>query len=212
MFTYKDIEVHWQGHASFKIKSRNKVVYIDPYQIKEQEKGDYVLITHSHYDHLSLEDLQKVVGENTTIVCSVDCMDKIQELPAKAVEPMEPFKSLDLEGIKIRTTPAYNIGKKFHPEGNSWLGFVIEMQFVKIFYAGDTDLLEELKNIECDIALLPVSGTYTMTAEEAAALANAISPKVVAIPMHYGAIIGDKEDAERFKKLCTCPVEVLKKG
>ena len=209
MFKHKDIEVHWLGHASFKITSRSKTVYIDPYQIKNEEKADYVLLTHSHYDHLSVEDLKKVVGENTTIVCSVDCLEHIKQIPSKAVEPMEPFKSIDLEGIKISTTPAYNIGKKFHPEGNSWLGFIIEMQFIKVYHAGDTDLLEELKKVTCDIALLPVGGHYVMGPEEAAELANVIKPKIITIPMHYGSVVGSKEDADKFKSLCNCEVQIL---
>lgn len=211
MFEHKDIHIHWLGNAGFKIKTRSKVIYIDPYQIKETEKANYVFLTHSHQDHLSLEDLQKVVDENTVIVCSVDCLEQLGELPSNNIEPMEPFKSLDLLGVKVETTPAYNLGKKFHPEGNSWLGFVIELENIRIFHSGDTDVLEELKKVECDIALLPVSGTYVMNAEEAAELANTIQPKVAVIPMHYGSVVGTTEDAEKFKSLCKGNVVILEK-
>ena len=210
MFKYRDIEIHWLQHASFKIKTRNKLIYIDPYQLKQQEPADFVFLTHSHYDHLSIEDLKKVVTEKTIIVCAVECLDKLEEITAGSIEPMEPYKSLDLEGLKVQTTPAFNLTKKFHPEGNNWVGFIIDVEKVKIYHAGDTDMLEDLKKIECDIALLPVSGTYVMDAEEAAELANTIKPKVVAIPMHYGTIIGSVEDAEKFKSLCKCNVEILK--
>ena len=210
MFKYRDIEIHWLQHASFKIKTRNKLIYIDPYQLKQQEPADFVFLTHSHYDHLSIEDLKKVVTEKTIIVCAVECLDKLEEITVGSIEPMEPYKSLDLEGLKVQTTPAFNLTKKFHPEGNNWVGFIIDVEKVKIYHAGDTDMLEDLKKIECDIALLPVSGTYVMDAEEAAELANTIKPKVVAIPMHYGTIVGSVEDAEKFKSLCKCNVEILK--
>lgn len=196
--------IKWLGHAGFKIKGE-KTIYIDPFKIKETEPADIIIITHEHFDHLSPEDIKKIQTGKTVIVTTPDCFSKV----SGNVKTITPGKTLVVDGIKIEAVPSYNINKQFHPKSNGWIGVIVTISGMRIYHAGDTDNIPEMsyfKNI--DVALLPVSGTYVMTAEEAADAANKIMPKV-AVPMHYGAIVGTKADAERFKGLCKCKVEIL---
>ncbi|MCD6413749.1 MAG: MBL fold metallo-hydrolase [Elusimicrobia bacterium] len=188
----------WLGHASFRIEG-SKTIYIDPYNLKEeQKKADIVCVTHSHYDHLSVKDIKKIADDKTVIVAPVDASSKL----SGKVKKVNPGDVVEVEGVKIEVYPAYNTNKTFHPKSNNWVGYVIEMDGRRIYHAGDTDFIEEMKNLKnIDIALLPVSGTFVMTSEEAAAAAKTINPKI-AVPMHWGAgIVGDRSDAENFGKL-----------
>lgn len=203
-----DVELKWLGHAGFLIKN-SKVIYIDPYNIQEGEKADFIFITHSHYDHCSVQDIAKIVKEGTRIVCTADCQSKIMKLkiPVK-MEIVQPGKEIDFPDVKISTLPAYNIDKHFHPKEEAWVGYLIKMNNTLIYHAGDTDSIPEMKNLTGYnhaenklVALLPVGGRYTMTAEEAAEAGKIIKP-YLAIPMHYGTIVGTKEDAEEFVQLC----------
>jgi len=196
--------IKWLGHAGFKIKGE-KTVYIDPFKINDKEPADIIIITHEHFDHLSPEDISKIQTGKTVVVTTPDCYSKV----SGNVKTINPGTSLVVDGIKIEAVPAYNTNKQFHPKANGWIGVVVAINGKRVYHAGDTDSIPEmasLKNI--DIALLPVSGTYVMTAEEAADAANKIMPKV-AVPMHYGSIVGSRADAERFKSLCKCKVEIL---
>lgn len=196
--------VKWLGHAGFRIKGE-KTIYIDPFKIKETEPADIIIITHEHFDHLSPEDINKIQTGKTVVVTTPDCLIKV----SGNVKAINPGTILNVDGIQIEAVPAYNTNKQFHPRANGWVGVILTVNGKRIYHAGDTDNIPEmtsLKNI--DVALLPVSGTYVMTAEEAADAANKIMPKV-AVPMHYGAIVGTKADAEKFKKLCKCKVEIL---
>ena len=196
--------IKWLGHAGFKITGE-KIIYIDPFKIKETEPADIIIITHEHFDHLSEEDIKKIQVGKTVIVVTSDCFSKV----SGNVKTLSPGKSINIDGIKIDGVAAYNINKNFHPKGNSWMGVVITVNGKRIYHAGDTDNIPEMSSLKnIDIALLPVSGTYVMTAEEAANAANKINPKV-AVPMHYGSIIGRRTDAEKFKSLCKCRVEIL---
>ena len=196
--------ITWLGHAGFKIKGE-KTVYIDPFKIKETEPADIIIITHEHFDHLSPEDIDKIQTGKTVIVTTPDCLIKV----SGNIKAINPGTVLNVGGIEIEAVPAYNTNKQFHPRANGWVGVIVTVNGKRIYHAGDTDNIPEmsaLKNI--DVALLPVSGTYVMTAEEAADAANKIMPKV-AVPMHYGAIVGTRADAEKFKRLCKCKVEIL---
>ena len=196
--------ITWLGHAGFKIKGE-KTVYIDPFKINETEPADIIIITHEHFDHLSPEDIRKIQTGKTIIVTTPDCYSKV----SGNVKTISPGQTLNVDGIKIEAVPAYNSNKQFHPKPKGWIGVVVTINGKRIYHAGDTDNIPEmsaLKNI--DVALLPVSGTYVMTSEEAADAANKIMPKV-AVPMHYGSIVGTKADAEKFKKLAKCRVEIL---
>ena len=190
-------------HSSIRIEGENKIIYIDPYRIKEEKNdADIIFITHSHYDHFSEEDILNVKSDNTRIVVTTDLLEKTLELGFKKEEIIivnqnNLYTILD---IAVNTIPAYNINKQFHPKESNWVGYILTIEGKSIYVAGDTDINEENKNVKCDIALLPVGGTYTTNYEEAAELANLINPELV-IPMHYGEIVGEKEDAIKFKKL-----------
>lgn len=196
-------KIVWLGHDSFRIDAE-KTVYIDPYQISSGPEADLILITHEHFDHCSPEDVSKIQGPGTVIVTEKDSAKKL----SGDVRVLKPGESLELDGVKIRTVPSYNTDKDFHPRANAWLGFIVEVEGGTIYHAGDTDFIPEMKDFEVDIALLPVSGTYVMTSEQAIKAAIAVNPKL-AIPMHYGAIVGDEKDAADFKKALEGKVEVL---
>jgi len=187
--------IKWLGHAGFKIKGE-KVIYIDPFQIGEDEKADIILITHEHYDHCSPEDIAKIQKESTVFVTIDSCTSKL----GGHIKTVKPGDELSIESVHIKAVPSYNIGKKFHEKSTNKVGFIVTIDGESVYHAGDTDFIPEMKDIHADIALLPVSGTYVMTAEEAVRAAEAIKPEYV-IPMHYGSIVGSKSDAETFKKL-----------
>ncbi len=176
------------GHAGFKITS-DKVIYIDPFQISDTEKADIILITHTHYDHFSEKDIKKIKKADTKIVAPTDAtIDSV---------PMRPGDIENVDGITVEAVAAYNTDKNFHQKTSSWNGYIITIEGKRIYHAGDTDIIPEMNSIKADVALLPVSGTYVMTAEQAAQAALTIKPKL-AIPMHFGSIVGSRADAEAF--------------
>src|SRR4030043_378087 len=202
------VQIKWLGNSGFLIKN-SSIIYIDPYNIKEgHEKADFVLLTHSHYDHCSIDDLNKIVQEGTRIICPADCQSKILkfDFPVK-MELVEPDKEYEFGQLKISTLPAYNIDKSFHPKEGGGVGFLIKINDILIYHAGDTDKIPEMQKLTGYqgkelIALLPVGGRFTMNAEEAAEAATLIKP-TLAIPMHYGSIVGTEEDAREFVEICT---------
>jgi len=198
--------ITWLGHDGFKIKD-DKVIYIDPYELEDGEPADLILVTHDHYDHCSPQDIAKIQTEETEIVTIAACARKLRG----RVHTVRPGDRLTVQGIEIEAVPAYNINKRFHPKGAGHVGFVVTVGGQRIYHAGDTDFIPEMREIEADIALLPVSGVYVMTAEEAAKAAEAIRPKV-AVPMHHGSIVGSAQDARRFEELCPVEVQILEKG
>ena len=186
-------------HSSIKINN----IFIDPFELKEDyDNADYIFITHSHYDHFSEEDILKIKDDNTIIVIPNDLKDSVLKLGFKEnkIIIVEPNKEYNIDGISFETIPAYNIEKQFHPKANNWVGYIIDMYGIKYYIAGDTDITEENKKVKCDVAFVPVGGTYTMDYREAAALVNEIKPKI-AVPIHYGSIVGAAEDANQFIKL-----------
>jgi len=217
-----DVEIKWLGHSGFLIKN-SKVIYIDPYNIHDvDEKADLILITHSHYDHCSFSDIKKIIKERTKIILPADCQSKITrfDIPIK-MEIIEPGQEIDFGNIGISALPSYNIDKHFHPKEESWVGYLIKMNGVVVYHAGDTDIIPEMQNLTGHkqkekkfVALLPVGGRFTMNSEEAAESARVIKP-FLAIPMHYGSVVGTEEDAIEFVKLCKenkINAEILKKG
>lgn len=196
--------IHWLGHDCFKIAS-DIIIYTDPYNIKKQDKADIILITHEHFDHCSPDDIKKIQTKDTVIVAPSDCASKL----TGTVKTIKTGETLSLKGVAIQAVPAYNTNKQFHTKNKGWVGYIITVKGVRIYLAGDTDYIPEMNSLKnIDIALLPVSGTYVMTAEEAAQAAMAIQPKI-AIPMHYGAIVGAVADAKKFEKLLKGKVEVV---
>jgi L-ascorbate metabolism protein UlaG (beta-lactamase superfamily) len=196
-------KITWLGHDGFRIDA-SKTVYIDPYEIDSSEPADIILITHEHFDHCSPDDAAKVQNAQTVIITEKDSAGKL----SGDVRVMQPGEKLTIDGVTIEATPAYNLNKNFHPKENGWLGFIIDIDGVRIYHAGDSDFIPEMESLNVDIALLPVSGTYVMTSDEAVEAALAINPGL-AIPMHYGAIVGDATDADNFKDKLQGKVEVL---
>ena len=196
----ENIEVLY--HSSIRI-SKNKVIYIDPFKIdKNYNDADIVFITHDHYDHYSEEDIDKVINENTTIIIPEELLTKIlrKGINKNAVITVESNKEYMVQGIKFETIPAYNTNKTFHPKENDWVGYIITLDGIRYYIAGDTDITEENRKVKCDVAFVPVGGTYTMDFKEAAQLINEIQPKI-AVPIHYGSVVGTKQDATDFIKL-----------
>jgi L-ascorbate metabolism protein UlaG (beta-lactamase superfamily) len=187
--------IFWLGHDGFMIKADDKIVIIDPYQIAIVEPADILLITHAHYDHCSPEDVEKLQNDSTVIVTEPESADQL----SGEIRIMKPGDAIDVNGTKIEAVAAYNTNKKFHPKEKNWLGFIITLGGNRIYHAGDTDLIEEMADLNVDIALLPVSGTYVMTAAEAIEAAKLIKPKI-AIPMHYDSLVGSEVDAKVFAK------------
>lgn len=209
MYEFKGIKLHWLGHDGFLIETSKKI-YIDPFKIHAAEKADIILLTHSHYDHCCIDDIGKIATNNTIIICPADCLSKLNQFNVGEIKPVEPGQSIKLDGILIEAVAAYNPAKPFHPRINNWVGYILIIDGIRIYHAGDSDLTEEMSNVKCDIALLPVSGTFVMTAEEAAEASARIKPKI-AIPMHYGEIIGSAADAKLFKEKASCEVVILDK-
>ena len=196
----ENIEVLY--HSSIRI-SKNKAIYIDPFKIdKDYNDADIVFITHDHFDHYSEEDIYKVINENTIIIIPKELLTKILRkwINKNAVITVESNKEYMVQGIKFETIPAYNTNKTFHPKENDWVGYIITLDGIRYYIAGDTDITEENRKVKCDVAFVPVGGTYTMDFKEAAQLINEIQPKI-AVPIHYGNVVGTKQDATDFIKL-----------
>lgn len=197
--------LHWLGHDSFRI-DQPIVIYLDPWRLPPgSPAADLILVSHEHHDHCSPEDVERVRKDSTTVITNHTAAADL----SPPVTVLQVGESMEVRGVTVEAIPAYNIGKPFHRKQAGHLGFVITLGEERLYFTGDADYIPEMDNIVCDVALLPVSGKYVMTAEEAAQAAEAIQPKV-AIPMHYGAgVVGTKEDAERFRDLSPIPVVIM---
>ena len=196
----ENIEVLY--HSSIRI-NKEKTIYIDPFKIdRNYNDADIVFITHDHYDHYSEEDIDKVINENTTIIIPEELLTKLLKkgINKNAIITVEPNEKYVVQGIKFETIPAYNTNKTFHSKKNGWVGYIIIINGIRYYIAGDTDITEENKQVKCDVAFVPVGGTYTMDFKEAANLINEIKPKI-AIPIHYGSVVGTEQDAIDFIRL-----------
>lgn len=202
-------------HSSIRLQtSRGTVIYVDPFGFEtEPHDADLILITHTHYDHFSPDDIAKVRMTHTVFVMPATSMGEFIKagFTNEAAAFLVPYeKAMPLPGIEIETVPAYNISKGFHPEDNAWMGYIVDIDDTLVYIAGDTDDLPENRTIKCDIALVPVGGTYTMNVSEAAAFVNALKP-TVAIPEHYGTIVGSTDDGARFAELVDPDIQVVLK-
>ena len=189
-------------HSSIAIR-KEKTIYIDPFKINENyNDADIIMITHDHFDHYSEQDIEKVRKSDSIIVIPESLYTKVLKIGfmEENIITVEPNKKYIAKNVKFTTIPAYNVDKQFHPKENGWVGYLIKLDGNIYYIAGDTDITTENRDVECDVAFLPIGGTYTMNYEEAAMLANIIKPNIV-VPIHYGEIVGKKEDAEKFKSL-----------
>ena len=201
------MDIKWYGHDSIRIGN----LFIDPFKISTNDKAEIILITHSHFDHCSVEDIRKLFKPDAIIVCPPDCISKLKGLEVRNLHIVRPGDSLVLPSYKVDIVAAYNKNKDFHPKQNEWVGYIVTFNDVKYYHAGDTDVIPEMSNVKCDYAFLPVSGVYTMTAVEAVKAVEMIKPKV-AIPIHYGSgVVGKEENAIEFKELASkyCQVIIL---
>ncbi|MFA6974211.1 MAG: MBL fold metallo-hydrolase [Parcubacteria group bacterium] len=203
------IELKWLGHSGFLIKN-HRIIYIDPYNIKEGlPKADMIFITHGHYDHCSVEDIKKVIKDGTKIFVTADAQSKVVrfDIPIEIII-VEPNQDIDLGDVKVSTVFSYNVDKHFHQREEGWVGYVIKMNDCIICHLGDTDVIPEMQKLtgykQLDknfVVLFPVGGRFTMSAEEAFEAAKIIKPSL-AIPMHWGTVIGSEDDAKEFVDLC----------
>ncbi|MDA4130357.1 MAG: MBL fold metallo-hydrolase [Thaumarchaeota archaeon] len=216
MFEYQGVKITWLGHDGFKIEDGGKTLVIDPFQLKQKVPADYVLVSHEHQDHSNAEDLKKVVKPNETIIVGIQASkSEIEKASPMEIKIVKPGDRVKLGNFEVRAVPAYNTnkfrspGKPFHPKEDGKVGYIIKTNSgVSIYHTGDSDLIPEMQNLMPDIALLPVSGTYVMTADEAVEAVRKIRPKI-AIPMHYGTIVGSESDARKFKGSAETEVHIL---
>lgn len=186
-------------------------IYIDPYKIEnETHNAKYLFITHSHYDHFSIEDIEKVRNEDTIFFVTPDCKEKLLEIGVdeKRIVTVVPDEMYRFNKIEVQVIPAYNVNKEYHKKEYGWVGYLIKINGVTYYITGDTDVNEDIQNIKCDVLFVPIGGTYTMDYKEAANYTNSIKPKYV-IPIHYGTIVGKKEDGIEFAKLLDTKIECL---
>ena len=197
--------IHWLGHDSFRIDGKT-TIYLDPWNLRAgAPKADLILITHDHHDHCSPDDVAKISKEGTVVVTIAAAARQLKG----DVHAVKAGDSLTVGDISIEVVPAYNVNKHFHPQSAGHVGFIFTVADKRIYHAGDTDVIPEMDSIQADIALLPVSGKYVMTADEAVQAAQKINPRV-AIPMHYGAgVAGSIKDAKRFRDLLQGKVKVV---
>jgi L-ascorbate metabolism protein UlaG (beta-lactamase superfamily) len=203
--------IHWLGHDSFRLDG-SATVYIDPWKLPAgQPAAGVILVTHEHFDHLSVADIATLAGPDTVVVGPASVTGQLRDL---ATVTLAPGERAEVNGLDVLAVPAYNVSKfrepghPYHPRDAGGLGYVIALDGVRYYHAGDTDAVPEMADVQCDVALLPVGGTFTMTAEEAAAACELIDA-AAAVPMHYGEIVGDVRDAERFRDDCRIPVTIL---
>ena len=202
--------ISWFGQATIRIKTDSLVIYFDPYRIQQAEAADIILITHEHRDHLDPSSIAKLTTDKTIIVMPGSCRESAQEIKVKNIRYLSPGETTNIGEISVMAVPAYNITKaKFHPKSKNYLGYVVTIGGVRVYHAGDTERIPEMKQFQCDIACLPLGQNYTMNSVEEAA-ESALDVKArVAIPIHYGLAEGSDEDALKFQELLKDKVKVL---
>jgi L-ascorbate metabolism protein UlaG (beta-lactamase superfamily) len=200
--------IHWLGHATFRIEDGRTQIYVDPWKLPAgAPKADLILITHSHFDHYSADDIARIEQPGTSFVAPADVAAKLK---GKHVVAAAPGGDYAVGSLKIRAVPAYNTNKEFHKKSERWVGYVITLSDgTRVYHTGDSDVTPEMKAVKTDVAMMPCGGTYTMTAAEVAEAANAFKPAVL-IPMHWGDIVGTQADADTVAKSFTAGRTVIK--
>jgi L-ascorbate metabolism protein UlaG (beta-lactamase superfamily) len=217
MFDYKGIKIKWYGHDTFTLEKDIKIC-IDPFKLSKSIDANIILISHEHFDHCSVEDLKKISSDKTSIIAAKECLSKLGDIKCREKLSIIPGEEKTINGVKIRAINAYNIDKinpdtkrPFHPKEDNKVGFLIDIKGITIYHTGDSDLIPEMSDLRPEVLLVPVSGTYVMTAKEAAQAVEKIKPKI-AIPMHYGTLVGSENDAKEFRQLVkSCDVHILTK-
>ncbi|MCD7709228.1 MAG: MBL fold metallo-hydrolase, partial [Clostridiales bacterium] len=198
--TEKDLEnVRINTQSSIRIEGE-RIVYFDPFGIdKAAHDADLIFITHDHYDHFSPEDIEKVKNENTQIVFPEGLKKDMKKsgIAPEKWHAVKPGGKYEICGLAVETVAAYNKAKPFHEKRSGWVGYVVAMDGTRYYAMGDSDATREAEGVSCDVLFIPIGGTYTMDVREAAGLANKIRPQV-AVPIHYGSIVGKKSDADEF--------------
>ena len=215
MIEFQDVKFQWLGHDGFLITRNGSQVVIDPFRVEGNfSSADVIISTHQHGDHCSFDDISKFSSTETEIIGIPLARGTLEKIKCKKVHYVKPGDELQIKGIKFKMTPAYNVNKfrspgvPFHPKEDKHIGVIITLGSTRIYHTGDSDHIPEMSQIKTDVALLPVSGTYVMTHEEAIEAAKVLSPKL-AIPMHWGSgVVGDKSMAEKFAKGVKCPVKI----
>ncbi len=192
------------------MNKEGKVIYFDPFKIngKFKNDADVIFITHSHFDHFSPEDIMQIKKDSTVVVAPKDLQNDIERLEIEHYLIVSPNEINELNGMSFSTIPAYNTNKNFHKKEYDWVGYIVDIDGKKVYVAGDTDDTPEARSVKCDVALVPIGGTYTMNAEEAVELIKNMKPSEMAIPTHYQTIVGSKKDALKFKELLKDVVNV----
>ncbi len=205
----ENIVVFKQNHV--RIVFGGKTVHIDPFKTDSAPKdADFILITHDHFDHFSPEDIERTSSGSAVLIVPEKMIrkSKAAEKFVSKIVTVVPGKAYSVDGLEFETVPAYNVGKPFHPKSAGWVGYILNLGGKRVYIAGDTDATKEALAVRCDVALVPVGGTYTMNAREAAQLVNAIKPET-AIPVHYGGVVGSKNDGAEFGKAVDPSVSVV---
>ncbi len=204
------------AHSAIRIQSEDgTVIYFDPFElVDEPHDADCVFITHTHYDHLSPEDAAKVMNSRTVVVCPESALAETEQaLDAAEYRTMAPGSSMELGAIAVEAVPAYNVEPErlgFHPKENGWVGYVVAVDGVRYYVSGDTDQNPDNETVKCDVALIPIGGTFTMDPAQAAQFANTLKPQIV-VPTHYGSAVGKKEDVDAFEPLVDPAITVVRK-
>ena len=196
----------WYKQSGFRFTHMERNVYIDPWEVPEGEPAaDFILITHAHFDHFDKDTIEQLRHKQTIIVAPHDVA---RELSGERIIGVSPGERREIEGLKLEMVPAYNIGKDAHPKEKNWVGYIAEINGTRYYHAGDTDRIPEMGDIDTVVAMLPIGGTYTMNVDEAVLALENIGPQV-GIPMHYGFVVGEQSDGERFRERAEVPVELL---
>ena len=214
MSNFKTAQITVNTQSSIRIEStEGTVIYLDPLGIEgNPQDADLILVTHAHYDHFSPADIAKIRKDSTKVVVPSSMKGDMEKngFDLQSYLSMEAGDMISAAGIYIKAVPAYNKLKPFHPRRNGWIGYVLTVDGAKIYVAGDTDALKENTSIDCDIAMVPIGGTYTMNPKEAASFINSLKPAIV-IPTHYGSIVGKPADADEFARCVDQSIEVIRK-
>jgi L-ascorbate metabolism protein UlaG (beta-lactamase superfamily) len=203
--------IHWLGHDTFRLDG-SVTVYIDPWKLPAgQPRADVILVTHEHFDHLSLPDIEAIATPDTVVVGPASVTGQVGTFETVTVAAGD---TVEVRGVQAHAVPAYNVdkfrspGQPYHPRDDGYVGYVVALDGVRYYHAGDTDAIPEMREVHTDVALLPVGGTYTMTCDEACRACDMIDAQA-AVPMHYADIVGSDDDAVRFRENCSIPVTIL---